>query len=79
MAGTGKSIIACIIAKNFHNQKIFGASFFFSQNIGDLGNIIKLISTLARQLASVSPLFKDYIYNTVTRNPNIILQGLQNQ
>ncbi|KAF5543248.1 vegetative incompatibility het-E-1 [Fusarium phyllophilum] len=52
IAGTGKSTIAQTVARSFHGQRILGPSFLFARDGGDLGNANRLITTLARQLAS---------------------------
>ncbi|MCJ1425618.1 hypothetical protein MMC29_003518 [Sticta canariensis] len=79
MAGTGKSTIARTVAGTFADQKCLGASFFFSRGAGDLGDASKFVSTLARQLASLSPLFKQSISQAIADHDNITRQGLRNQ
>lgn len=76
MAGTGKSTIAR--THELFDQSRLGASFFFSSGTGDLGHAAKFISTIACQLANVSPLIKKYICEAITQHGNIIRQGLRN-
>lgn len=55
MLGTGKSTVARTIALEFSQQERLGASFFFSKDREDLRNTSKFVSTIAYQLAKLSP------------------------
>ncbi len=79
MAGTGKSTIARTFAYELSHQSILGASFFFSRGTGDLGHAVKFVSTIASQLADISPLIKRYICEAISQNGSITRQGLRNQ
>lgn len=79
MAGTGKSTIARTFAHELFDQRRLGASFFFSRGTGDLGHAAKFISTIACQLANLSPLIKKYICEAITQHGNVTRQGLRNQ
>lgn len=79
MAGTGKSTIARTIAGSISGQGRLGASFFFSRGGGDLGHAGKFVSTLAYQLAKVSPDLKRLICDAIAEQDDIIHQGLYNQ
>lgn len=79
MAGTGKSTIARTFAHELFDQSRLGASFFFSRGTGDLGHAAKFVSTIACQLANVSPLIKKYICEAITQHENVTRQGLRNQ
>jgi len=79
MAGTGKSTIARTIAREYHDQGRLGASFFFSRGGGDLGTSDKIITTLAAQLATKSPIFKSHICNAISENSDIGNLGLYDQ
>ncbi|KDQ28304.1 hypothetical protein PLEOSDRAFT_1104972 [Pleurotus ostreatus PC15] len=50
-AGTGKSTIAKSVAAKFSKAKQLGASFFFVQDVQDLGDTRLLITTIACHLA----------------------------
>lgn len=50
-AGTGKSTIAKSVAAKFSKAKRLGASFFFVQDVQDLGDTRLLITTIACHLA----------------------------
>lgn len=79
MAGTGKSTIARTVAAAFADQTHLRASFFISRGVGDLGHATNFVSTLAWQLASLSPIFKKHISQAITDRENVIRQGLRNQ
>lgn len=79
MAGTGKSTIARTVAHALADQSRLGASFFFSRGSGDLGNAAKFVSTLAHQLANISPVFKQPISRAIADRSNVVRQGLRNQ
>ena len=79
MAGTGKSTIARTIAGSISDQGHLGASFCFSRGQGDLGHAGKFISTLAYQLAMVSPTLKRLICDAVAQQPDITHLDLSNQ
>src|ERR1700756_4997800 len=58
MAGTGKSNIARTVARESSKQNRLGGSFFFSRGGGDRGHARMFFSTLALQLAEMSPILK---------------------
>jgi type II secretory pathway predicted ATPase ExeA len=78
MAGTGKSTIARTVAKSFSQTKSLGASFFFKRGEGDRGNAMKLIPTIAMQLASI-PKLLTYIQQAVCEDPAIAAKGMTDQ
>ncbi|MCJ1464392.1 hypothetical protein MMC07_003005 [Pseudocyphellaria aurata] len=79
MAGTGKSTIARTVASAFADQQCLGASFFFSRGVGELGRATRFVSTLAHQLASLSPVLKQNISRAILDHETITRQGLRNQ
>jgi hypothetical protein len=79
MAGTGKSTVASTVARNFAEQKRLGASFFFSRGGGDLGYATKFFTTLAIQLAKLSPALKAYICQAISEHSDIAQQALHEQ
>lgn len=79
MAGTGKSTIARTFAHELFDQSRLGASFFFSRGTGDLGHAAKFVSTIACQLADISPLIKKYICEAISQHGTVTRQGLRNQ
>ena len=52
IAGTGKSTISRSVARRLKDRGSLGATFFFKRGWGDCGTSSKLVTTLARQLAS---------------------------
>jgi len=79
MAGTGKSTIARTVAREYHEQKRLGASFFFSRGGGDVGHAGKFCATIAIQLAENSPSLKRYICEAIANHNNIASQALRDQ
>jgi hypothetical protein len=79
MAGTGKSTIAHTIAREYYDKRRLGASFFFSRGGGDLGTASKVFTTIAVQLADMSPDLKRYICETLHENSHISNLGLYDQ
>jgi hypothetical protein len=79
MAGTGKSTIARTIAGTFAKEKRLGASFFFSMGGGDRSHAGMFFSTLAVQLANMSPTLKRHICQAIAEDPGISQQALRDQ
>ena len=79
MAGTGKSTIARTVARESSKQNRLGASFFFSRGGGDRGHARMFFSTLALQLAEMSPILKRHICEAVAKNGDIVQHGLSDQ
>lgn len=79
MAGTGKSTISRTIATRFSQASSLGASFFFKRGEGDRGNATKLISTLARQLATTISDLRPYIEQAVRDDPDIATKEMGKQ
>ena len=61
MAGTGKSTIAQTVAYHYHQTKELGASFFCSRDDADCSNIGLVFPTIAYQLCSFSPAFRERV------------------
>ncbi|KAF3075143.1 hypothetical protein CFAM422_002987 [Trichoderma lentiforme] len=79
MAGTGKTTISLTIAREYHQKKRLGASFFFSRGGGDLASAKKFAATIAVQLAEQSPELRRLILNATRLNPRIGHLNLYNQ
>ncbi|KAL6828276.1 hypothetical protein V8C40DRAFT_240604 [Trichoderma camerunense] len=79
MAGTGKTTISLTIAREYHQKKQLGASFFFSRGGGDLASAKKFAATIAVQLAEQSPELRRLILNATRLNPRIGHLNLYNQ
>ncbi|KAK7687257.1 hypothetical protein QCA50_009762 [Cerrena zonata] len=65
LAGTGKSTIACEMAKRLDKAKLLGASFFFIHGIEKLSTIHFVIPTIAFQLAKNIPELHHHIVDAV--------------
>jgi hypothetical protein len=79
MAGTGKSTIARTIACEYYNQKRLGANFFFSRGTEDRSHSRKFFTTIAVQLARISPMLKEHICKAITEHDDIDNQSLRDQ
>ncbi|WZH40870.1 LOW QUALITY PROTEIN: NACHT domain-containing protein [Fusarium acuminatum] len=79
MAGTGKSTIARTVARSRAKRGDLGASFFFKRGEIDRGNMNRLMSTLAYQLASSIPRVAFFIKKTLDANPTIVGKSLKEQ
>ncbi|KAH7187724.1 hypothetical protein DER44DRAFT_125899 [Fusarium oxysporum] len=79
MAGTGKSTIARTVARSRAKRGDLGASFFFKRGEVDRGNLNKLMSTLAYQLALSMPEVAFFIKKALDTNPAIVAKSVKEQ
>ncbi len=79
MAGTGKSTIARTVARRCADEGHLGASFFFSRGGGELETARKLVTSIAVQLARLSPSLKRHVCDAVAERPNIAEKALRDQ
>lgn len=79
MAGTGKSTIARTIAQTLAERQRLAANFFFSRGRGDLSYAGKLLTSLARQMATFSPILKNRICEVIAEHDNIFQQSMRDQ
>ncbi|KAM0363087.1 hypothetical protein ACHAO7_011407 [Fusarium culmorum] len=79
MAGTGKSTIARTVARSRAKRGDLGASFFFKRGEMDRGNLNKLMSTLAHQLALSIPGVAFFIKKAVDADPTIVGKSVKEQ
>ncbi|KAG8664928.1 uncharacterized protein FPOAC1_012905 [Fusarium poae] len=79
MAGTGKSTISRTIARRRSKRGDLGASFFFKRGEMDRGNLNKLMSTLAYQLAFNIQGAAFFTKKTLDDNPAIIEKSAREQ
>ena len=68
IAGIGKSTVARTVSAFADEQRILGASFFFSRTDGRTNPAI-FFTTIAFQLAHVSPAFKKVITDVIRNDP----------
>ncbi|PNP59217.1 hypothetical protein FNYG_14999 [Fusarium nygamai] len=79
MAGTGKSTIARTVAHSRSKRGDLGASFFIKRGEIDRGNLNKLMSTLAYQLALSIPGVTFFIKKALDANPAIVGKSVKEQ
>ena len=79
IAGTGKSTVARTVARTYYDRGDLGASFFFSKGGGDLSNANKLVTTLARHLASRVPSVRRYICEAIMEQEDIMEHSIEDQ
>jgi archaellum biogenesis ATPase FlaH len=70
-AGTGKSTIALTVAQRLRNERRLGASFFFSRDQRGRENAKMFFTTLASQLADLSPDLRHLISEAIANHPRI--------
>ncbi|KAI8648817.1 NACHT domain-containing protein [Fusarium sp. Ph1] len=79
MAGTGKSTISRTVARSRSKQGDLGASFFFKRGETDRGNLSKVVSTLACQLARNVPGVASVIKQALDADPAIVGKAIGEQ
>ncbi|KAM0347540.1 hypothetical protein ACHAP4_011340, partial [Fusarium culmorum] len=79
MAGTGKSTISRTVAQARSKRGDLGASFFFKKGEMDRGNVNKLMSTLAHQLALSIPGVASLVKTALDINSAIVGKSMQEQ
>jgi hypothetical protein len=79
MAGTGKSTIARTVARSRAKRRDLGASFFLKRGEIDRGNVNKLMSTLAHQLALSMPGVAFLIKKALNADPTIVGKSMREQ
>jgi hypothetical protein len=79
MAGTGKSTISRIVAKNFDDKGDLGASFFFKRGEGDRGHAGLFIETIATQLVQKVPSLAPHVQKAIEADPVISGKALKVQ
>ncbi|KAJ8079644.1 hypothetical protein PM082_011231 [Marasmius tenuissimus] len=77
-AGVGKSAIAMTIAQDCETEGVL-ASSFFCQSDPKHNNSLTLIPTIARDLASATPLLRNHIEQVISKNPTILEDTLEAQ
>lgn len=79
MAGTGKSTISRTMAQTFAEKGYLGASFFFKRGEADRGNLAKLFTTLAADLAVREPATASHIKEVLEADPSITTKNAREQ
>ncbi|KAJ4288639.1 hypothetical protein N0V90_011876 [Kalmusia sp. IMI 367209] len=79
LAGTGKTTIARTVARRYYDKQQLGASFFFSRGGGDVSHAGKFVTSIAVQLATHIPPFREHVCQAIAKNSNIESQSLGDQ
>lgn len=79
MAGIGKSTISRTVAKDFKEEGLLGASFFFRRGEGDRGNATKLFLTVTRQVVKHIPRLMPNLEKAIHDEPDIAMKSPKQQ
>jgi hypothetical protein len=79
LAGTGKSTIAHTMCKITMERGWLGASFFFSRNEASCSNPFLVFTTIAYQLATRYPQFRQSLTNILKADPDVVGLTLEMQ
>jgi len=79
MAGTGKSTISRMIARELAEKKRLAASFFFTRGKKDVSHSGMFFTTIAAQLANSLPVLRTFISDAIDNNTHILTQGPREQ
>jgi hypothetical protein len=79
IAGIGKTTVAQTVAEYAANQKLLGASFFFSRAVEERKTGDHFFSTLAFQLAFYDPQLGAHIATAIQTTPDLPQTRLENQ
>ena len=77
-AGAGKSAIAQTIAELCYEADLLAASFFFSISVSG-SDASRLIPTLVYQLCLSMPAIRQYVEDTIERDPSVLSASLEAQ
>jgi hypothetical protein len=79
MAGTGKTTIAYSVCDALQRAHQLGASFFCSRLLPDCSDMVKILPTIAYQLARFSPPFQSALYEALGHLSDISRYGMHEQ
>ncbi|KAG8968515.1 hypothetical protein FRC03_007166 [Tulasnella sp. 419] len=65
LAGTGKSTVANTVASRLAQQDRLGASFFFSRDVEERRDPLRVLPSIARQFAEFSPEYKGHLVKSL--------------
>ncbi|KAL8996163.1 MAG: hypothetical protein Q9169_004272 [Polycauliona sp. 2 TL-2023] len=71
LAGTGKSTIATTVSSMLKTKSYPLATYFFERGHSDLSHVQKLIPTIVRQLARLSPAYCSFVLAAIKANPDV--------
>ncbi|KAJ8076200.1 hypothetical protein PM082_000618 [Marasmius tenuissimus] len=78
-AGVGKSSIVLSIAKFYENKGVLVSSFFFFRFDPKRNNPAALMPSIAYGLTTTTPLMRNYIEESISRDPAILEAALEEQ
>lgn len=70
MAGTGKTTIACSLSVALANRKQLGASFFCTHVLDECRDVLRILPTIAYQLARYSRVFQHALCKILDEDPD---------
>ncbi|CAE6477530.1 unnamed protein product [Rhizoctonia solani] len=70
MAGTGKTTIACTFSERLEHRERLAASFFCTRASVDCRDVVRIVPTIAYQLARYSIPFQSALYEILGKEPN---------
>ncbi|KAF8751543.1 WD domain, G-beta repeat [Rhizoctonia solani] len=71
MAGTGKTTIAYTLCEQLEKSGQLGASFFCSRASPDCRNVVRIVPTIAYQLARFSNPYQNELCKVLSNNPDV--------
>jgi hypothetical protein len=79
MAGTGKSTIATTFAHNMADEGLLGATFFIDRQVAERTNLLRIVQSLAYDLAEGDHNRLSALWSTLCAKPAITSMPLQEQ
>ena len=79
LAGSGKSTLSTTIANIFRDSGQLGAFLFFDRDVTERSDPMRVVKTLAHQLATFDPSIRAAIRTAVENNPNTLMSPLPHQ
>ena len=79
LAGTGKTTVAYTVAQQCYAKGILGASFFCSRSVADCNDPLKIFPTIAYQLASFHPPYRDRLTEVLQKDPSLLYSSITRQ
>jgi hypothetical protein len=79
LAGTGKSTLAHTVCEKMAKRGWLGASFFFSRNEASCSNPFLVFTTIAYQLATLYPQFRNALTEILKSDPDVVGLTLEMQ
>ncbi|KAB5590714.1 Vegetative incompatibility protein HET-E-1 [Ceratobasidium theobromae] len=79
MAGTGKTTIACTLAKELESRGQLGASFFCTRTSPECRDASRIVPTIAYQLARYSTPFRSALCEALDSDPDIGTRNIVTQ